>query len=48
MDTPTPSQADKLGRAAGEAGCDEDEARWDERLKRVAGHKPPPEKPVEG
>jgi hypothetical protein len=26
--------------AARELGCDEDEARWDERLRRVAKQKP--------
>lgn len=31
--------------AAREALCDEDEARWEEKLRRVAKHKPAPEKP---
>jgi len=26
--------------------CDQDEARWDERLKKVATQKPAPEKPA--
>ncbi len=45
MDTPTPSQSDKFKQAARELDCDEDEARWDERLRKVAGQKPAPEKP---
>lgn len=36
-------QADKFKDAAREAECDEDEARWTERLKKVAKHEP--EKP---
>jgi hypothetical protein len=39
------SQSDKFKDAARELGCDEDEARWYERLRKVAGHKPAPEKP---
>lgn len=35
------SQSDKFKEAARELDCDEDEARWDERLKKVAK----PEKP---
>ena len=30
------SQADKFKEAARELGADEDEARWEERLKKVA------------
>lgn len=37
------SQSDKFKNAAREAECDEDEARWTERLKKVA--KAAPEKP---
>jgi hypothetical protein len=37
------SQSDKFKEAARAAECDEDEARWDERLKKVAKGKP--EKP---
>lgn len=37
-------QSEKFIEAACELGCDEDEARWNEKLKKVAGHKPPPEK----
>ncbi len=36
MDKPSPSQADKFEQAAREHECDEDEGRWDERLKKVA------------
>ena len=37
------SQIDKFKQAARELECDEDEARWDERLRKVAGHKPKPD-----
>lgn len=33
-------QLDKFKEAARELDCDEDEARWDERLKKVAKGKP--------
>ena len=39
------TQADKFKEAARELECDEDEARWDERLKKVAKAKPAPEEP---
>jgi hypothetical protein len=39
------SQSDKFKDAARELGCDEDEPRWDERLRKVAERKPAPEKP---
>lgn len=39
------SQSDKFKEAARELECDEDEARWDERLKKVAKARPVPEKP---
>jgi hypothetical protein len=39
------SQADKFKQTAHELKCDEDEARWDEQLRKVAGQKPAPEKP---
>ncbi len=39
------TQADKFKDAARKAECDEDEARWQERLKKVAKQKP--EKPSE-
>lgn len=34
------SQVDKFKEAARELECDEDEERWDERLKKVAKGKP--------
>lgn len=34
------TQADKFKDAAREAGCDEDEARWKEQLKKIAKAKP--------
>ena len=45
-DTPK-SQLDKFKDLARELEADEDEGRWDERLKKVVEHKPTPEKPVE-
>ncbi len=44
-DAPPQTQLDKFKKLAREVEADEDEARWDERLKKVAGHKPAPEKP---
>ncbi|MEQ8309508.1 MAG: hypothetical protein RIA72_02285 [Sphingopyxis sp.] len=41
-----PSQLDKFKQAARELEADEDEARWDERLKKVVKAKPKPEKPA--
>jgi hypothetical protein len=38
------SQSDKFKEAAREHGADEDEKRWEERLKKVAKEKP--EKPA--
>lgn len=35
-------QVDKFKELARELEADEDEARWDERLKKVAKAKPPP------
>lgn len=35
-----PSQSDKFKALARELEADEDEARWDERLKKVVAHKP--------
>ena len=32
------TQADKFKDATDEADCDDDEARWTERLKKVAKH----------
>lgn len=34
------SQSEKFKQAARELECDEDEARWDERLKKIAAQKP--------
>jgi hypothetical protein len=39
------TQLDKFKELARELEADEDEAAWDERLKKVAKHKPTPEKP---
>ena len=36
------TQSDKFKDAAREHGCDEDEARWQERLKKVAKEPPSP------
>ena len=38
------SQSDKFEEAARDIESDEDEARWDERLRKNAEHKPSPEK----
>jgi hypothetical protein len=38
-------QAGKFAELARSLECDEDEARWEERLKAVAKRKPEPEKP---
>lgn len=40
------SQSDKFKEAACEHEADEDEARWDERMKKVAKAKLTPEKPA--
>lgn len=42
MTDPKPSQLDKFKKAAKELEADEDEKRWDERLKKVAKGKPIP------
>jgi hypothetical protein len=34
--TPAHTQSDKFKQAARELGCDENEARWDERLRHIA------------
>ena len=39
------SQAERFKEAARAAECDEDEARWEAKLKRVVKHKPVPDKP---
>ena len=38
------TQVDEFKRVARELECDEDEARWDERLKKVVKGKPPEDK----
>lgn len=40
------SQLDKFKEAARELECDEDEKRWDERLKKLVKVKPNSEKPT--
>ncbi len=42
---PDQSQSDKFKEAARELEADEDEKRWEERLKRVARPKSEPEPP---
>ncbi|MGQ0589876.1 MAG: hypothetical protein ACT4N8_10155 [Sphingosinicella sp.] len=37
------SQSDKFIEAAREHGCDEDEARWNEKLKKVVRQRPIPD-----
>ncbi|MDB5692132.1 MAG: hypothetical protein JWO81_1195 [Alphaproteobacteria bacterium] len=45
MPPPNPdTQSEKFKAAARALECDEDEARWDERLKKVVKQRPP-EKP---
>ncbi len=39
------TQIDKFKETARELECDEDEARWDDRLRKVVKHKSAPEKP---
>lgn len=39
------SQSDKFKEAAREHGADEDEAHWEDRLRKIAKAKPQPEKP---
>lgn len=36
-------QSDKFKEAAREHGADEDEKRWEARLRKVATHRPEPE-----
>jgi hypothetical protein len=42
------SQLDKFKQAARELEADEDEVSWDERLKKVARHKPEDKPASEG
>lgn len=44
--TDKPSQSERFVEAARDLECDEDETRWDERLKRVAAHKSAPDQPA--
>lgn len=39
------SQSDKFKETARALECDVDEARWDERLRNVAKHRLPEERP---
>ena len=41
------SQSDKFKDAAREIGADEDEALWEERLRKVVKHKPEEKKPAD-
>lgn len=45
VNTAVNSQRTKFEALARELEADEDEGRWDERLAKVAAHKPAPEKP---
>jgi len=38
--TKSKSQSDKFKQAARELGCDDDDARFDERVKKLVKHKP--------
>ena len=38
-------QGNMFIKAARELGCDEDEAHFEEKLKKIARHKPPPDAP---
>jgi hypothetical protein len=40
-----PFQLDKFIKTAREHDADEDEAHWDDRLKKIARAKPKPDKP---
>lgn len=45
-DSELQSQSDKFKAVARDLECDEDEARWDATLKKVAKQKPAPDKPA--
>lgn len=45
-ETEEKAQLDKFKQAAREHEADEDEARWEERLKKIAKGKSEPEKPA--
>lgn len=44
MTEPTKAQIDKFKEAARDLETDDDEARFDERLRKIVKHKPVPEK----
>lgn len=41
------SQSDKFKERAHELECDEDEARWDDRLRKLTKSKPEEKKPAD-
>lgn len=43
MSSEKKSQLERFKEAARDLGCDEDESRWEENLRKVAKHKPAPE-----
>ena len=49
IDQPAPTQLDKFKAAARELECDDDQARFDERIRRLVARRPErdaePEKP---
>lgn len=45
MPEPTKPQVEKFKEAARELECDDDEARFDERVKKLVRQKPAPGKP---
>lgn len=47
MMTDEKTQAEKFKEAAREHEADEDEARWEERLRKVAKSKPEEKKPAD-
>ena len=42
-DAKAESQVENFKALARELGVDEDESRWDDRLKKVVAHRPAPE-----
>ncbi len=45
MDNQKQTQAEKFKRAARDLECDPDEAKWEDKLRKVVKQKPAPEKP---
>lgn len=45
--TPRSEQSQAFIKVARELGCDEDESHFEEALKKIAKHKPPPDAPPE-